>query len=87
MDFAFNEEQLMIQDVARRIAQEKIGPSAEHHDRTGEFPPENIPLLAENGLMGIEVHAEYGGAGMDKIEYVMAMIEIAEGDGEHSSMM
>ena len=38
MDFAFNEEQLMIQDVARRIAQEKIAPSAEHHDKTGEFP-------------------------------------------------
>ena len=29
-------QQLMIQDVARRIAQEKIAPSAEHHDKTGE---------------------------------------------------
>ena len=32
MDFSFTEEQLMIQDVARRIAQEKIGPSAEGFD-------------------------------------------------------
>jgi len=38
VDFRFTEEQLMIQDVARRIAQEKIAPSAEHHDKTGEFP-------------------------------------------------
>ena len=45
MDFNFTEEQLMIQDVARRIAQEKIAPSAEHFDRTGEFPLENIQLL------------------------------------------
>ena len=87
MDFAFNEEQLMIQDVARRIAQEKIGPSAEHHDRTGEFPLENIRLLGENGLMGIEVPAEYGGAGMDPIAYVLAMIEIAAGDAAHSTIM
>ena len=59
MDFSFTEEQLMLQDVARRIAQEKIAPSAEHHDRTGEFPLDNIRLLGENGLMGIEVPTEY----------------------------
>ncbi|WP_410971238.1 acyl-CoA dehydrogenase family protein, partial [Salmonella sp. SAL04269] len=40
VDFSFTEEQLMIQDVARRIAQEKIAPTAEHFDRSGEFPSE-----------------------------------------------
>ncbi|MXV07635.1 MULTISPECIES: acyl-CoA dehydrogenase family protein [Xanthomonas] len=87
MDFSFTEEQLMIQDVARRIAQERIAPSAEHHDRTGEFPLENIRLLGENGLMGIEVPDEYGGAGMDPIAYVLAMVEIAAGDAAHSTIM
>ena len=87
MDFGFNEEQLMIQDVARRIAQEKIAPSAEHHDRTGEFPLENIRTLGENGLMGIEVPAEYGGAGMDPVAYVLAMVEIAAADAAHSTIM
>ncbi len=87
MDFKFTEEQLMIQDVARRIAQEKIAPSAEYHDRTGEFPLENIRTLGENGLMGIEVPAEYGGAGMDPISYVLAMIEIAAADAAHSTIM
>ena len=87
MDFDFTEEQLMIQDVARRIAQEKIAPSAEHHDRTGEFPLENIRTLGENGLMGIEVPAEYGGAGMDPISYVLAMIEIAAADAAHSTIV
>jgi len=87
VDFGFTEEQLMIQDVARRIAQEKIAPSAEHFDRVGEFPLENIRLLGENGLMGIEVPEEYGGAGMDPIAYVLAMIEIAAGDAAHSTIM
>ena len=87
MDFSFTEEQLMLQDVARRIAQEKIAPSAEHHDRTGEFPLENIRLLGENGLMGIEVPEEYGGAGMDPIAYVLAMVEVAAGDAAHSTIM
>ncbi len=87
MDFDFTEEQLMIQDVARRIAQEKIAPSAEHHDRTGEFPLENIRTLGENGLMGIEVPTEYGGAGMDPISYVLAMVEIAAADAAHSTIV
>jgi len=87
MDFQFTEEQLMIQDVARRIAQEKIAPSAEHHDQTGEFPLENIRTLGENGLMGIEVPHEYGGAGMDPIAYVLAMIEVAAADAAHSTIM
>ena len=87
MDFSFSEEQLMIQDVARRIAQEKIAPSAAHFDQTGEFPSENIRILGENGLMGIEVPAEYGGAGMDPISYVLAMIEIAEADCAHSTIV
>ena len=87
MDFRFTEEQLMIQDVARRIAQEKIAPSAEHFDRTGEFPLENMRTLGENGLMGIEVPAEYGGAGMDPVSYVLAMIEVAAADAAHSTIM
>jgi alkylation response protein AidB-like acyl-CoA dehydrogenase len=87
MDFSFTDEQLMIQDVARRIAQEKIAPSAEHFDRTGEFPLDNIRLLGENGLMGIEVPEAYGGAGMDPTSYVLAMIEIAAGDCAHSTIV
>lgn len=87
MDFGFTQEQLMIRDVARRIAQEKIAPSAEYYDRTGDFPLENIRLLGENGLMGVEVPEAYGGAGMDPISYVLAMIEIAAADCAHSTIV
>lgn len=87
VDFNFTEEQLMIQDVARRIAQEKIAPTAAEFDASGEFPSANIKILGENGLMGIEVPAEYGGAGMDPVAYVLAMIEIAEADCAHSTIM
>jgi hypothetical protein len=87
VDFQFTEEQLMIQDVARRIAQEKIAPVAAEFDLSGEFPLENIRLLGENGLMGIEVPHEYGGAGLDAIGYTLAMIEIAAADCAHSTIM
>src|SRR5690606_29424283 len=87
VDFSFTEEQLMLQDVARRIAQDVIAPSAAHFDQVGEFPLDNIRLLGENGLMGIEVPAEYGGAGMDPVGYVLAMVEVAAADAAHSTIM
>ncbi|WP_425489289.1 acyl-CoA dehydrogenase family protein [Noviluteimonas gilva] len=87
VDFRYTEEQLMIQDIARRIAREKIAPTAEHFDRSGEFPLENIRTLGENGLMGIEVPTEYGGAGLDPMGYVLAMVEIAAADAAHSTIM
>ncbi|MCL7713625.1 acyl-CoA dehydrogenase family protein [Stenotrophomonas mori] len=87
MDLSFSDEQSMLQQVARRIAQERIGPSAAHHDETGEYPLENIRLLGENGLMGIEVPAEYGGAGMDPVSSVLAIIEVAAADAAHATIM
>ncbi len=44
-------------------------------------------MLGENGLMGIEVPVDYGGAGMDPISYALAMIEIAAADGAHSTIV
>jgi hypothetical protein len=87
MDFRFTDDQLAIQDVARRIARERIAPVAAEFDRLGEFPVETMKVLGENGMMGIEVPHEYGGAGMDAIAYVLAMIEIAAADCAHSTIM
>lgn len=87
MDFSYSDEQLMLQDVARRIAKEKIAPSAEHFDATGEYPLENIRLLGENGLMGIEVPVEYGGSGMDPVSSVLAIVEVSAADAAHATIM
>jgi alkylation response protein AidB-like acyl-CoA dehydrogenase len=43
--------------------------------------------MGKLGLMGIEVPHEYGGAGLDPIGYVLAMIEIAAADCAHSTIM
>ena len=87
MDFRFSEEQLQIQAIARDVARKRIAPVAADFDKSGEFPLANIREMGQLGLMGIEVPAEYGGAGMDSIAYVLAMIEIAEADCAHSTIM
>lgn len=87
MDFNFSEEQLQIQSIAREFAQKRIAPVAADFDKSGEFPLDNILEMGKLGLMGIEVPAEYGGAGMDSISYVLAMMEIAAADCAHSTIM
>ncbi len=87
MDFTFSEEQEMIQAAARDFAQSEIVPVAAEFDASGEFPLDNIRQMGELGLMGIEVPEEYGGAGMDPVAYVLAMIEIAKADAAHSTIM
>lgn len=87
MDFQLTEEQLMIQAVAHDFAVEKIAPVAARHDVSGEFPAETVRQMGELGLMGIEVPTEYGGAGLDAICYVLAMIEVSAADAAHGTIM
>jgi alkylation response protein AidB-like acyl-CoA dehydrogenase len=87
MDFRFTEDQLSIQSIARDFAQKRIAPVAAELDAKGQFPLENIQEMGQLGLMGIEVPTEYGGAGMDPVAYVLAMIEIAAADAATSTIM
>jgi hypothetical protein len=87
VDFRFTEDQLSIQSIARDFAQKRIVPVAAELDAKGEFPLENIREMGKLGLMGIEVPEAYGGAGMDSIAYVLAMIEIAAADAATATVM
>lgn len=81
------EEQIMLRDAVRDFAQREIVPIAAHFDETGDFPLDTIRKMGAMGLMGIEIPEAYGGAGMDTIAYVLAMIEIAKADVSHSTVM
>ncbi|GAK08209.1 acyl-CoA dehydrogenase family protein [Geomicrobium sp. JCM 19038] len=71
------EEQKMMKDVAKKIARDVVAKHAEEVDRLGEMPWENIRVLAENGLFGVHVPEEYGGAGSDMLSHVAVIEEIA----------
>ena len=78
MNFELTEEQRMIQDMSRKFAEKEIKPIAAELDRTHHHPAEICAKMGELGLMGITIPEEYGGAGMDYICYVLAMIEISK---------
>jgi len=77
MAYQLNEEQRMIRAMVRDFARDTILPTAAERDRTCEFPAENIKKMGELGLMGMNVPAEYNGAGVDTVSYSLALQEIA----------
>jgi len=87
MDFNFTEEQLMIQQTAKEFALSEIAPSAVERDIKAEFPYDIIKKLGDLGFMGMMVSPEYGGAGLDTISYVLAMIEISKVDASVGVIM
>ncbi|HEY7751994.1 MAG TPA: acyl-CoA dehydrogenase [Ignavibacteriaceae bacterium] len=87
MNFEFTEDQLMIQESARDFAQNEIAPSAVERDINAEVPAEIVKKMGELGFMGMMVPPEYGGAGLDTISYVLAMIEISKVDASVGVIM
>jgi alkylation response protein AidB-like acyl-CoA dehydrogenase len=81
------EEQEMIRDTMRSFAQERLAPFAAEWDRNHTFPREALNELAELGAMGMVVPEEWGGAGMDYMSLVLALEEIAVGDGATSTIV
>lgn len=77
MDYFLTEEQQMIRDLARRIAEEKIAPHALEMDETGEFPWEILKVLAESDLFGVYLPEEYGGLGGGVMEQCLVVEELS----------
>ncbi len=78
MDFELNEEQKMVQDMARRFAEVEIKPFAAELDATHKHPKEICEKLGELKFMGIAVPEEYDGGGLDNVSYVVSLIEISK---------
>ena len=81
MDYFLTEEQIMIRDLARQVAREKIAPVAAGYDESGEFPWDIIRALADMDFFRIYLDAEYGGMGLGTMGLVLATEELSRACG------
>jgi butyryl-CoA dehydrogenase len=82
-----NDDQLIVQAMARRFANEALAPHAAEWDRNRTFPAAALRQMGELGLLGMLVPAELDGAGLDHVSLAIALEEIAAGDGATSTIM
>src|SRR5713226_855858 len=79
MQIELTDEQRLLRDTCREFADRELKPNARRWDREHKFPAEAVKKAFELGLGGVAVPAEWGGAGMDTVAYVLAIEEISRG--------
>jgi alkylation response protein AidB-like acyl-CoA dehydrogenase len=77
--FALTEDQLAIQDMARKFTADAITPHAAEWDEQQIFPRDTILAAAELGFAAIYVSEESGGIGLGRLEAALIMEAMAYG--------
>jgi alkylation response protein AidB-like acyl-CoA dehydrogenase len=77
--FQLTEDQLAIQDIARRFTADHITPFAAEWDERHLFPKDTIRAAAELGFAAIYVGEEAGGSGLGRLEAALIMEAMAYG--------
>jgi hypothetical protein len=79
--FVLTEQQEHLRREIREFAAREIAPHVAAWDETSEFPMDVVKKLGAMGLLGVIVPAEYGGAGLGYVDYVLAIEELSAVDG------
>jgi alkylation response protein AidB-like acyl-CoA dehydrogenase len=78
LGFGLTEDQKLIQETIREIAQKEFAPRAGEIDKNHRFPRENWDILVASDVTGLPFPEEYGGAGMDHVSYSIVVEELAK---------
>ena len=78
MDYGLTEQQEMIRDLCRQIANEKIKPVREHYDETGDFPHDIFKIFAQSDLCGLYIEEKFGGMGGGVMDLCIAVEELSK---------
>jgi alkylation response protein AidB-like acyl-CoA dehydrogenase len=87
MDFSLTQEQLLIRDTARKIAEDIIMPNTERYDLNRDTPWEAIKALGELGMMAPIVPEEYGGPGLNYVEYALIGEQVSRADAGTATVL
>lgn len=81
LDYLLTDDQKMIRDACREIAEEHIKPVRARYDETGEFPWEIVDVLRQADIFGVYLPEEYGGFGGGVFDMALAVEELSRGCG------
>src|SRR3981189_1052468 len=79
MQFALNEDQVAVRDMAREFAAEKIAPHALRWDEEKHFPVDVMREAATRGMGGIYIKDAAGGSGMTRFDAALIFEALAQG--------
>ena len=80
MDFELNEEQQLIQLMARDFSRKKIEPYALKWDKERHFPADVVKEMGNLGFMGMMIPESFGGSETGALTYCLVLQEISYAD-------
>jgi glutaryl-CoA dehydrogenase (non-decarboxylating) len=80
IDLRPTDENRLVQQSVREFCEAEINPYIREWDAKGEVHREVFVRMAEQGLLGAPIHAEWGGGGMDYISFAMICEELERAD-------
>ncbi|MDD5195525.1 MAG: acyl-CoA dehydrogenase family protein [Candidatus Omnitrophica bacterium] len=81
VEYPLTEEQKMLKDLCRQVAEEKIRPHSRELDEKEQFPADIMKTLAQADLFSLCIPQNYGGMGTGLLELCIATEEISRVDG------
>jgi glutaryl-CoA dehydrogenase len=87
LDGQLSEDERMIRDAARAFAQDVLMPRVAEAYMEEKADPGLFRLMGQQGLLGVTVPEEYGGAGASYVAYGLVAREIERVDSGYRSMM
>src|SRR5215813_926178 len=79
MQFALNEDQVAVRDMAREFAVEKIAPHAIRWDEAKHFPVDVLREAASLGMGGIYIPEDVGGSALTRLDAALIFEGLATG--------
>src|SRR5258707_2466385 len=77
--FALNEDQIAVRDMARDFAAEKIAPHAVRWDEEKHFPVDVMREAATLGIGGVYIRDDVGGAALARFDAAPIFEALAQG--------
>jgi len=78
VDFNLNEQEKMLQRMAKEFATNLVEPLAAEIDRSGQFPFDLAKEIGDMGYQGLPYPVEYGGTGAGYVSYALVLEQVCQ---------
>ncbi|KAL6263849.1 hypothetical protein P5V15_003930 [Pogonomyrmex californicus] len=83
----FTDDEIMMKETVAKLAKEEIAPLVRKMEKEGKVDDGVLKKLFENGLMGLEIPSDYGGAECNFMSTILTVEEVAKVDGAVAALV
>jgi alkylation response protein AidB-like acyl-CoA dehydrogenase len=87
VDFNLNEQEKMLQSLARDFAEKEVLPQAAEIDKSNKLPLELAKQIGKHGFQGLPFPSVYGGSGAGYVSFILVLEQICRASVSAGAIM